>query len=78
MKYRKKPVEVEAVQWFKPGDHPSVTSFIFEDLGVKYGIQTLEGTMWVTPGCWIIGPGATGEYWPVQNDIFNMTYEPVE
>lgn len=22
MKYRKKPVEVEAVQWFKNGDHP--------------------------------------------------------
>lgn len=26
MKYRKKPVIVEAVQWFKDGDHPAVLS----------------------------------------------------
>jgi hypothetical protein len=27
MKYRKKPVVIEAVQWFKIGDHPSVRQF---------------------------------------------------
>ena len=78
MKYRKKPVEVEAVQWFKPGDHPAVSTFIYEDYGPRYGIQALEGTMWVNPGDWIVGPGVSGKYWPVQDDIFKQTYEPVE
>lgn len=27
MKYRKKPVVVEAVQWFKLGDHPLVSEY---------------------------------------------------
>ena len=78
MKYRKKPVEVEAVQWFKQGDHPAVQEFVFEDFGTKYGIRTLEGTMWVQPGCWIVGPDVDGEYWPVQDSVFKQTYDPVE
>jgi len=45
MKYRKKPVVIEATQWFKEGDHPAVT-----DIGL---IATLEGTMQVTVGEWI-------------------------
>jgi hypothetical protein len=79
MKYRKKPIVVDAVQWFKDGDHPSVLRFNYDfDGSFKYGIQTLEGTMWITPGCWIVGPGAQGEYWPVQDYIFKQTYEPVD
>lgn len=27
MKYRKRPIVVEAVQWFKDGDHPAVKAF---------------------------------------------------
>jgi len=30
MKYRKKPVVVEATQWFKDGDHPSVEMCWFD------------------------------------------------
>jgi hypothetical protein len=34
MKYRKKPVVIEATQWFKNGDHPEDDSFrLFEDTG---------------------------------------------
>lgn len=81
MKYRKKPITVDAVQWFNDGDHASVHRFVYEygekDI-VRFGIQTLEGTMWVKPGDWIVGPGAKGEYWPVDNEIFQMTYERVE
>jgi len=34
MKYRKKPVVIEAVQWFKNGDHPEDDCFrAFEDTG---------------------------------------------
>ena len=31
----------------------------------------------VRVGNWIVGPGARGEFWPVQDDIFRATYEPL-
>ena len=76
MKYRKKPIEVDAVQWFSHGDHPAVHEYA-DNKGIYSGIKTIEGMLRVTPGCWIVGPGAKGEYWPVQDDIFKATYESV-
>lgn len=32
-KYRKKPVVIEATQWFKDGDHPAVVTCWFDDTG---------------------------------------------
>ena len=66
MKYVKKPVVVEAVQWFAEGDHPAVISGC---------IQTLEGQMRVSPGDWII-TGVNGEHYPCKPDVFEKTYEP--
>lgn len=31
MKYRKKPVVIEATQWFKNGDHPEDGDEVFEE-----------------------------------------------
>jgi hypothetical protein len=72
MKYRKKPVVIEATQWFKMGDHPAVG----QNGATKGIIQTLEGLMTVTPGDWII-TGVKGEHYPCKPDIFAMTYELV-
>ena len=73
--YRKKPVVIEATQWFKMGDHPAV----LESMG-NWGpypyIDTLEGPMLVAEGDWII-TGVKGEFYPCKPDIFEMTYEPV-
>lgn len=71
MKYRKKPVVIEATQWFNHGDHPAV-----KDLGVPV-ILTLEGPLHVTPGDYII-TGVKGEHYSCKPEIFEMTYEPVE
>jgi hypothetical protein len=80
MKYRKKPVVIEAVQWFKDGDHPAVfihrgASQVWVD-GRAY-IETLEGRHLVQPGDWII-TGVAGEHYPCKPDIFEATYEPGE
>ena len=40
-------------------------------------IDTLEGGHIVCPGDWII-KGVKGEFYPVKDDIFAATYEPVE
>ncbi len=81
MKYRKKPVVIDAVQWFKAGDHPDVTSpkapsgtIIPTAVGF---IKTLEGWMSVNPGDWII-TGVKGEHYPCKPDIFAATYEVVD
>lgn len=75
MKYRKKPVVIDAVQ-FTGLIGPE--SGVYEDVNSKTGfsINTLEGKHEVTPGDWII-TGVKGETYPCKPDIFEMTYEKV-
>jgi hypothetical protein len=75
MKYRKKPVVIEATQWFKHGDHPMVETISPDSL--NGWIQTLEGGHIVSPGDYII-KGIKGEHYPCKPDIFEATYEKVE
>ncbi|UOF90805.1 PGDYG domain-containing protein [Fodinisporobacter ferrooxydans] len=85
-KYRKKPVVVEAEQWF-PGKHIDGVNpggdIVFDGLkkwvepNGKYYISTLEGDMEVSPGDYII-TGVKGEKYPCKPDIFEATYEKVE
>jgi hypothetical protein len=87
MKFRKKPVVIEATQWFKMGDHPMVyevmgnlkeiNGWICMTPTGEYAIKTLEGHHIVSSGDWII-TGVKGEHYPVKSDIFEMTYERVE
>lgn len=85
-KFRKKPVEVEAVQW---DGTDTVLDLIErwagaapgpEDVGVAVSmgdlfVGTLEGEMRASPGDWIIR-GVAGEIYPCKPDIFAKTYEP--
>lgn len=87
-KYHKKPVVVEAEQWFKLGDVPEANiepignniEFICGVCGKtaqEHGIiQTLEGSHIVCPGDYII-KGIKGEFYPCKPDIFKETYEEV-
>jgi hypothetical protein len=86
--YRKKPVTIDATQWFKKGDHPEVTGGVVAEEGesdpkckhcgqvlLAHGwIKTLEGGHIVCPGDWII-TGVKGEHYPCKSDIFAATYE---
>lgn len=85
-KYRKKPVIIEATQWFKHGDHDKVKPpediflecCLCRKLAAMHGwINTLEGGHIVCPGDWII-TGIKGEHYPCKPDIFEATYEPVK
>lgn len=76
MKFRKKPIVIEAFQWW-----PNMKSYggvIHQDPDDDYGvIDTLEGTMRVGAGDWII-TGVAGEVYPCKDSIFQATYEAVE
>lgn len=87
--YRKRPVVVEAEQFFYDQDRRTgelVPRGPVPD-GVKYGrtvtapkcwhVSTLEGEMVVSSGDWII-TGIKGEKYPCKPDIFAATYEAVE
>lgn len=89
MKFRKKPVVVEAIQ-FLPNDESarsilqlgSAGSRQIETLISPTGeyslyINTLEGKMKAEIGDWII-KGVSGELYPCKPDIFYKTYEMVE
>lgn len=81
-KYRKKPIEVEAVQWTGENEDEvrefSPAAHIDAALGVTcLAIDTLEGRMMAHHGDWIIKGGA-GEFYPCKPDIFRATYEAVE
>jgi len=74
-RYVKKPVVIEAVQWFKPGDHPAVLADGAADASGY--IDTPEGRLKVTPGDWII-TGVAGENYPCKPDIFEQLYMPAD
>jgi len=70
-RYRKKQVEVDAVQWFRAGDHPAVIAD-GADEAASY-IDTPEGRLNVQPGDWII-TGVAGEHYPCKPEIFEQLY----
>lgn len=79
MKFRKKPVVIEAVQFWNDAHWPDGVCDCGEFTHC-YGaphIHTLEGYLEVSDGDWII-TGVKGERYPCKPDIFEMTYEPVE
>lgn len=91
-RYRKKPVEVEAIQFIeslykkdksKYKRFPMVDRAMMSELWMsedassgRYYILTLEGEMTVSEGDYII-KGIKGEFYPCKSDIFEMTYEKV-
>ena len=80
MKYRKKPVVIEAVQW-TGNNLPDIIPFAKEAIdkwdGTDLYINTLEGTMTASVNDYII-KGIKGEFYPCKPDIFEQTYEPAE
>lgn len=90
MKYRKKPVIIDAFQWTGGPDQKDDPEWIikaimdgdawFENVGtpeVKLMIRTLEGVHEASVGDYIIR-GIAGEIYPCKPDIFAATYELAE
>lgn len=76
MKFRKKPIIIEAVQ-AEEGKMSQLPGIVRDCDMQAWVIITLEGKMKVEPGDWVI-TGIKGERYPCKPDIFEATYEPVE
>lgn len=78
-KFRKKPVEIEAIQ-LTEDNIDALVEFCGNKIkshpltGVV--IETLEGNMLASKGDWII-KGVKGEFYPCKPDVFEQTYEAV-
>lgn len=84
MKYRKKPVIIEAFKLTENVAYPDwLLDGVFEKGNVDFNsdgsvdIETLEGTMHASIGDYII-QGVNGEIYPCKPDIFEKTYERVD
>ena len=80
MKYRKKPVVIEAIQWTgkNPLEISAWANKRFSRTRDNYLIiETLEGSHYAKKGDWII-KGVKGEFYPCKPNIFEMTYEKVK
>ena len=83
MKFRKKPVVIEAVQLTNAtfdSPHPNeehIPGVVYDPILRCAFITTLEGTMRADMGDWIIR-GVKGEFYPCKPDIFGATYELAE
>jgi len=92
MRFRKKPVVIEAVQYTRRFYWPewfadAVTANTIRTYGTgKFAmptedcfcvVKTLEGEMFCYEGDWIIR-GVRGELYPCKADIFAETYEPAD
>ena len=86
MKFRKKPVEIEAIQftrlnWEEVKEFTNNTAFslvIEKRIGGECSclIPTLEGQHIANEGDWII-KGVKGEFYPCKPDVFGLTYERI-
>jgi len=85
-KYRKKPVVIEAMEWtgdniaeiqhFMQDNPPGYVGGRFSNADDLLMIHTLEGDHIAHIGDFIIRD-IKGEYYPVKNDIFLLTYDIV-
>lgn len=92
MKYRKKPVVIDAIMWTGTKACADLICKEFPELETNcftytmnvddrdpasWTFYTLEGLITASPYDYII-KGVKGEFYPCKPDIFEMTYERIE
>ena len=84
MKFRKKPIEIEAVQMpSRAGDFTRAPQWLKDAIAAEtvyyispgdFAVKTADGVMEGRSGDWII-QGIEGELYPCKRTIFEATYE---
>lgn len=87
MKFRKKPVEIEAMLFSDEESGSAILQWVGNDhvsmhmhshgIPAYLDISTPEGIMIAPLGSWII-KGVEGEFYPCKPEIFDATYDKIE
>jgi hypothetical protein len=78
-KYRKKPIVVEATQWFyamNPETYPEGVQWS-KSQGCYYVVTIHEQKAWLDEGDWVITESDGVHHYPCKPDVFAVTYEAV-
>lgn len=82
-RYRKRPIEIEAVRWTEDESMRTLIDFTnglvkLNDIDREFTVYDRLHDTWVKfeHGDWII-KGVQGEFYPCRNDVFAATYEEV-
>ena len=93
MKIRKKPIMVDALRWWEPGDprHDPLLSLRVMtgpplrvgdiqvgESGGTYFIKTAQDMVRLNRGDWILTDPTDGDSWPVSDALVKEKYEVVE
>jgi hypothetical protein len=74
--FRKKPIEVEAEQWF-PGKFVSGVYWRETNIGKAWYVITIHGQdAYLEPGDWVITEPDGTHHYPCKPGIFETTYDP--
>lgn len=78
MKYRKKPIVIEAVQWDGKNHHAVENNWDNDPRdSSKHSIHTISGWANIAVGDYIITEQDGVNYYPCKKDIFEASYEAV-
>ncbi|WP_306317282.1 MULTISPECIES: hypothetical protein [unclassified Streptomyces] len=84
-RFRKRPVEIDAIQWHGEDNCAEVFAFLGLDHPVdeldhsEIHVTTIHGeTATVRPGDWIAREPVPGRFYPIKPDIFARSYEPAD
>lgn len=77
MKYRKKPVVIEAEQFIGDAGRDPAGVFRRPEDNSPYVVTIHDQRCYLAPGDWIIPEPDGVHYYPCKPDIFAATYEPV-
>ncbi len=75
-RFRKKPLEITAEQYF-PGEKVKGVIDMTDKFGPYGRVLTQHGPVKVTPGQWVI-TGVDGERYPITDELLKKTYDEVK
>ena len=75
LKYRKKPLIVEAEQWLGDNHPENLKRLGLKDRPEGVFVSTLQGLVRINPGDWLVNAG--GDWYPCNATVFDKTFELV-
>lgn len=88
-RYRKRPIEINAIQFtgtpenlqeiYDTFGHEGVSLIRRENIPVILAVRTTHGDeAFVRRGDWITPDASPNTFYPIRDDVFNLTYDKVD
>ena len=76
MQFKRKPATpIEANQYLLPGHYPKGVKLSKD--GRPYVVTIHKQIVYIQPGDWVVAEHDGTHYYPIKDEVFRQTYEPV-